>query len=226
MSIKSYLFDKAVDLTHDLENNMPVYPGDPPPFFAQIKTIQKDGVNISNLNLGSHTGTHVDAPRHFIEGGMTIDEIRIQDLIGEAVVADFSFKPIGDGITRSDIETACEGIQLDEGDILLCFTGCSEHWGDDSITRNFTYLTGEGARYVISKRIRAVGIDFLSIERFRSITHDTHRELLSHGIFIVESLSKELKKFLGQRILFMALPLKFKGGDGAPCRAFAVPISS
>ena len=113
--------------------------------------------------------------------------------------------------------------ELKEGDILLLYTGCSQLWGNSEINSDFTYLSGEAAEYLVSKRIRAVGIDFLSIEEFHSQDHKTHKTLLSNGIFIIESLNKELKRFVGQRILFMSFPMKFKGGDGAPCRAVAVP---
>lgn len=227
MSLRStYSFQKAVDLTQELANGMPVYPGDPQPSFERAKTIPKNGVNISDLKLGSHTGTHVDAPLHFVQGGKSVDQLQVSELIGEAVVADLSFKKIGEGITTQDLKKALEGKEVSEGDIVICFTGCSEHWGEEKVNSNFTYLTGEGARYLVSKKVRGVGIDFLSIEQFHSSTHETHKELLQNGVFIIESLSKELKQFLGQRILFMALPIKFKDGDGAPCRAVAVPIST
>jgi arylformamidase len=219
-----YLFERAVDLTQELANGMPVYPGDPVPRFDRAKTIPRDGVNISQMTLGSHTGTHVDAPLHFVPTGKPIDKIPVTDLIGEAIVGDFSFKPIGSGVTVDDLEKVLGKIGLRAGDIVLCYTGSSEHWGDESVSRNFTYLTGDGAKYLVSKKVRAVGIDFLSIEKFHSSNHETHKELLEHGIYIIESLSKELKQFLGQRILFEALPIKFHDGDGAPCRAVGVPI--
>ena len=222
-SFDSYDFSKAVDVTHELTNGMPSYPGDPVPSFRRTSTIEKDGVNVSRLELGSHTGTHMDAPCHFVTGGISIDEIPVTQLIGEAIVGDFSFKERGSGITTDDLRKVLEANNLAAGDILLCYTGCSDLWGDPKVNSDFTYLSGEGAEYLVSKKIRAVGIDFLSIEEFHSKDHMTHKTLLSNGIFIVESLSKELKRFVGQRILFLTLPIKFKGGDGAPCRALAIP---
>lgn len=226
LATKKYRFDLAVDLTQELANGMPVYPGDPQPSFERAKTIAKNGVNISDLKLGSHTGTHVDAPLHFVEGGKSVDQLPVNQLIGEALVVDFSFKKMGEGITASDLKKALDEKELNDGEIIICFTGCSDHWGDPKVNSNFTYLTGEGAKYLVSRKVRAVGIDFLSIEQFHSSTHETHKELLRNGVFIVESLSKDLKRFLGEWILFMALPIKFKDGDGAPCRAVAVPITS
>ncbi len=226
--VYAYDFESAVDLTQELENDMPVYPGDPIPVFKRTKTISKNGVNLSDLNLGSHTGTHIDAPRHFFEEGTPLDKIPVSDFIGEAIVLDLSFKTVGEGISPEDLERALaktSSSNLKVGDIVLCFTGCSRLWGRPEVNSNFTYLTAEGAKLLVSKMVRAVGIDFLSIEKFGSKTHDTHKELLGHGVFIVESLSKELERFLNQRILFMCFPIKFKDGDGAPCRAVAVPIS-
>jgi arylformamidase len=219
-----YRFEKAVDLTHGLENEMPIYPGDPRVSFEPAKTIEKDGVNVTKLFMGSHTGTHMDAPSHFIQDAERIDEIPISKLIGEALVLDFSSKPIGSGISATDLRGELEG-RVREGDFLLCYTGCSERWGDPSLNSNFTYLALDGAEYLVSKKIRAFGIDFLSVEKFGMIGAPTHKELLSNGVFIIESLSKELKQFCGKRILFISLPMKIQYlGDGAPARAIGVPI--
>lgn len=219
-----YMFDKAIDLTHELKNGMPIYPGDPSPSFEPAATLKKDGVNLTRMVLGSHTGTHMDAPKHFVEGGESIDSIPVTQLVGEALVLDFSSKPFGSGITSEELRQKLEGVAR-EGDIILCYTGCSAKWGDPSVNSNYTYLTPEGARYLVSIKARAFGIDFLSVEKFHAKSPDTHKQLLSHGVFIIESLSKELAQFLGKRILFISLPIKLSSGDGAPCRALAVPIS-
>jgi len=219
-----YDFKHPVDLTHVLENGMPVYPGDPAPSFENYSTLAKNGVNLTRIVMGSHTGTHIDAPRHFIEKGIGVDLIGPEKLIGEAYVADFSRKPIGFGISSEDVHKIDENVKPD--DIVACYTGCSEHWDEDSIRTNYTYLTKEAADYFVSKKVRAVGIDYLSVEKFRATEPVAHRALLGNGIFIVESLSSALKKFVGRRILLICLPIKLGNGDGAPCRAIAVPIIS
>ena len=220
-----YLFEKAVDLTHHLRNGMPIYPGDPPPAFASYATLEKDGVNVTRLTLGSHTGTHLDAPKHFIQDGIGIDQIPPNKLVGEAYVTDLSNKPIGSGITAQDLRQKLDG-RVAEDDIVVCYTGCSEHWGDETVTRNYTYLTAEAADYLVSKRVRAVGIDFLSVEKFKAPDPVVHKTLLGNGIFIVESLNKATKQFVGCRILMICLPIKLQGGDGAPARVVAVPINT
>ena len=202
---------------------MPIYPGDPSPSFEKYSTLQKNGVNLTKLTMGSHTGTHLDAPKHFIPDGIGIDQIPPDRLIGEAYVADLSEKPIGSGITSQDLERELDG-KVVKDDILVVYTGCSEHWGDVAITRGYTYLTADAAGYLVSKRVRAVGIDFLSVEKFDSPEPLTHKTLLRNGIFIIESLSKAVKQFVGKRILVICMPIKLQDGDGAPARVVAIPI--
>ncbi len=211
-----------MDLTHHLRNGMPVYPGDPLPSFESCATLQRDGVNLTKLVMGSHTGTHLDAPKHFIQDGIGIDQIPPSKLIGEAYVADLSKKEIGSGITAEDLRELRGPIGPD--DIVACYTGCSKRWGDDSVRKNYTYITADAADYLVSRRIRAVGIDFLSVEKFKAAEPVAHRILLSNGIFIIESLSDALERFVGKRILMICMPIKLEGGDGAPARVIAVPI--
>src|ERR1700733_13313302 len=104
-----YMFEEAVDLTQELVNGMPIYPGNPVPSFKSYATLAKNGVNLTSLTLGSPTGTHTDAPRHFIRNGIGVDQIPPKKLIGEAYVADISYKPIGSGITSSDLKSKLEG---------------------------------------------------------------------------------------------------------------------
>ena len=218
-----YLFEKATDLTHELRNGMPVYPGDPSPSFVSYATLEKNGVNLTKLILGSHTGTHIDAPRHFIPDGIGVDEIPPSKLVGEAYVCDLSSKPIGSGITGSDLRKNLEE-KIAKDDIVVCYTGCSEHWGDEPVSSNYTYLTENAAEYLVSKRVRAVGIDFLSVEKFRAPNPVAHKALLGNGIFIIESLSRATKQFVGKRILMICMPIKLQNGDGAPSRIIGVPI--
>jgi kynurenine formamidase len=218
-----YLFEKATDLTHHLRKGMPIYPGDPSPSFEKYSTLQKNGVNLTKITMGSHTGTHLDAPRHFVPHGIGIDKIPPNKLIGEAYVADLSKKPIGSGITSKDLRRELEE-KIVRDDIVVIYTGCSEHWGDKSINRDYTYLTGDAAEYLVSKKVRAVGIDFLSVEKFKAAEPVVHKRLLSNGIFIIESLSSALNQFVGKRILMICMPIKLQDGDGAPSRVVGVPI--
>jgi arylformamidase len=218
-----YVFEKAVDLTHELHNGMPVYPGDPSPSFVSYATLEKDGVNLTKLTLGSHTGTHIDAPRHFIPNGIGVDKISPSKLVGEAYVADLSSKPIGSGITGRDLHENLEG-RIAGDEIVVIYTGCSDHWGEESIRSNYTYLTLDAAEYLVSKKVRAVGMDFLSVEKFRAPDPVAHKTLLRKGIFIIESLSQATKQFVEKKILIICMPIKLQNGDGAPSRVIGVPI--
>ncbi|MHB1908555.1 MAG: cyclase family protein [Nitrososphaerales archaeon] len=217
-----YAFEKAVDLSHELTNGMPIYPGDPAPSFERTATIEKNGVNLTRLVLGSHTGTHTDAPIHFVSGAMPLDKIPVKSFIGEALVVDLSKKPIGSGIVSDDLKLVDSQIRKD--DIVLLYTGCSKYWGDPKMNSNYTFCTGEVADYLVSKKVRGVGIDFLSIEKFKAEEPIVHKTLLKNGIYIIESLSKDLAQFCGTRILLISLPIKLENGDGAPSRTIAVPI--
>jgi arylformamidase len=216
-----YSFEGALDLTHTLENGMPVYPGDPSPSFERYATIEKEGVNLTRLVLGSHTGTHIDAPKHFIQGGEGIDRIPPSSFVGEAFAIDVSYREVGSAVTREDVERHSALIR--RGDAVLLYTGCSEMWGDESVLRNYTHLSSESAEYLVSLGARCVGIDFLSVEAFNARDPVVHRTLLSSGVYIIESLSSSLKRLTGRRFLLISLPLKLKDGDGAPCRAVALP---
>ena len=220
----NYKFDEVVDLTHDLTNGMPIYPGDPAPSFESYATLEKNGVNLTRLVLGSHTGTHMDAPKHFIPGGISIDKIPAKSLIGEAYVADLSQLPLGSGIKADDLTSRLDRVSLKDV-ILICYTGCSNHWLEENMRKNYTYLTGEASDYLVSRGVRGVGIDFLSVEAFGAKEAVSHKKLLGNGIFIIESISEAVSRFLGKRILLICLPLRLEGGDGAPSRVLAVPIS-
>src|SRR5215813_8522286 len=114
------------DLTHLIYPDMQTYPGDPQPEFQPLFTLGKDKVNITRLIMGSHTGTHVDAPRHFISTGTGVDKVPLENFIGEAVILDMSKKSIGEGITNIDLDTYSKIVKT--GDIILLYTGASDHW--------------------------------------------------------------------------------------------------
>lgn len=211
-----------MDLTNTIENGMTVYIGDPIPKISKFKTLARDGVNVSVMKLGTHTGTHVDAPVHFIRGGRAIDELPVESFTGEAVVLDFSDKPGGSAITASDLER--HSGEIKKGIIVLLYTGFSKRWKDRSARRRFTYLDGDAARWLVEKKVKAVGIDYLSVERFGATDPIAHVTLLASGIPIIESLNQNLSKLIGRKILLVCLPIKLGGRDGAPARAMAYPL--
>lgn len=212
----------AVDLTQTIENGMTIYVGDAVPKISSYKRLEKDGVNLTVFTLGSHTGTHVDAPMHFVKGGKTLDQLPAESFVGEATVLDFSNIKAGKEITASDLQEHASDVK--KGDIVLLYTGLSRRWGDPRARRTITYLGGEGARWLVERGAKAVGIDYLSVERFGAKVPVAHVTLLSHGVPIIESLNKNLSRFTGQRVLLFCLPIKLGGRDGAPARAIVYPL--
>jgi arylformamidase len=211
------------DLTHLITQEMPVYPGDPQPEFKPIATIEKQKVNITRIVIGSHTGNHVDVQKHFIANGNSIDKEPLDKIMGEAVTLDISNINIGDGITGSDLENYSKVVK--HKDILLLYTGTSDKWTkDDSIRNNFTYLEPSAADWIVDHKIKCVGIDTLSMEKYGFKEGLTHKKLLSNGIGIIENLNSNLKKIISMRTFLICMPLPLEGVDGTPARAVAFAI--
>jgi len=188
-----------------------VYPGDPPPRIEQAKAIRAGDVcNVSLLTMGSHTGTHVDAPYHFIDGGARLGEVALERMVGEALVVDLRGRAAVDA-------AALESAALRTGDILLCRTDNSWRWEKAEFQRDFVYLTLDAAGLLVERGIRAVGIDYLSIEQFGSSDFPVHHRLLGAGVFVIEGL--DLRAVEPGRYTLVCLPLKFPDLDGAPARA-------
>ena len=188
-----------------------VYPGDPPPRIEQAKAIRAGDVcNVSLLTMGSHTGTHVDAPYHFIDGGARLGEVALERMVGEALVVDLRGRAAVDA-------AALESAPLRTSDILLCRTDNSWRWEKAEFQRDFVYLTLDAAGLLVERGIRAVGIDYLSIEQFGSRDFPVHHRLLGAGVFVIEGL--DLRAVEPGRYTLVCLPLKFPDLDGAPARA-------
>jgi arylformamidase len=212
------------DLTRLITQDMPVYPGDPQPEFKPIYTIENQKVNVTRIVVGSHTGTHVDAQKHFIANGNSIDKEPLDKFMGEAVTLDLSSINIGNGITGSDLENYSKVVK--NKDILLLYTGTSEA-KNDTIRTNFTYLEPSAADWIVDHEIKCVGIDTSSVEKYGFNTSNeslTHKKLLSNGIGIIENLNANLKKIASTRSFLICMPLPLEGVDGAPSRAIAFTV--
>lgn len=209
-------------MTHLIHKDMSVYPGEPEPEFDPIFMLGTDKVNVTKLTIGSHTGTHVDAPKHFISNGKSIDKVFLDRYIGEAVILDMSKKKVGRGIIDSDLDKQREVIRA--GDILLLYSGTSNTWNRKSTRKNFAYLEPSAAKWIVDHKIKCVGIDSYSVEKYGFTEGWTHKILLSKGIGIIEGLNSNLKKFLRKRMFLVCLPLLIKGIDGSPARAVLFDI--
>ena len=202
---------RVIDISVPNGPTQHVYPGDPPPRVEQAKAIRAGDVcNVSLLTMGSHTGTHVDAPYHFIDGGARLGEVALERMVGEALVVDLR------GCAAVDA-AALASAPLRTGDILLCRTDNSWRWEKAEFQRDFVYLTLDAAGLLVERGIRAVGIDYLSIEQFGSSDFPVHHRLLGAGVFVIEGL--DLRAVEPGRYTLVCLPLKFPDLDGAPARA-------
>lgn len=199
-----------VDVTVPVRDGMVHWPDNPPievrPYLAMAKG---DAANVSHLSLGVHSGTHVDAPVHFIAGGMGVDAMPLDRLLGDVRVLEFSSGP---AITADALRAHAPR----QGERLLFKTRNSSHWRDATAFQpGFTYLSSDGARYLVDVGVRTVGIDYLSIAGMDEGVK-THRLLLEAGVCIIEGL--DLTRVEPGDWEMLCLPLRLKDGDGAPAR--------
>lgn len=203
----------VVDISVPIHDAMSVYRGNPAVRVRPAMTLARDGVNLSEICLGSHTGTHVDAPRHFVRGGVGIDRVDLKRFVGSAWVADL--RDVRRGIAAEDLERA--GIPRGTSRVLLR-TRNSRLWHPArAFTTEFVYLAPDGADWLLQRGVRLVGIDYLSIEGFHLTGAPTHRRLLGAGVPIVEGL--DLYRAEPGRWNMIALPLRMENGDAGLTRA-------
>ena len=206
------------DISVPIRPGMPVWDNEIAVEVKPLSTIPPDVAAVSRLAFGSHTGTHVDPPSHFIEGGVGVDQLPLEAMIGPCVVRRFDERF---EITADQLEAA----NIPEGtERLLLATPGSDLWDLPDFSFDYTGLGLSGAEWCIQRGIRLVGIDYLSIERSDSPTKfSTHTTLLGAGVVILEGL--DLRGVPEGEYNLVCLPLKVQGGDGAPARAVLLPIA-
>jgi arylformamidase len=191
------------------------YPGNPPIEIEPQQEIARGGSsNVSKISFGSHTGTHVDAPKHFFDDGVGVDAIPLEVLMGDAVLVDVGSEVMAVGEAELRLH------ELDGHTRVLIKTRNSSFIREREFVRDYTYLAPDGAAYLASLGVKLVGVDYLSIEQFHSGHHKTHRTLLERGIVIVEGL--DLSEPPSGPYELRCLPLRLAGLDGAPARAVLV----
>lgn len=204
-----------IDVSVTIRPRMPIYEGDPGVDIALARSIERgDAANVSRVELGAHTGTHVDAPRHFIPDGPGADKLRLEHFIGPCVVADAT-------AARGRIDgELIESLDLDPGTMrVLLKTANSRLWERDWFTADFARLDASGAHALVRHGVRLVGIDYLSIGDAAA-----HRTLLDRGLGVIEGL--DLRPVDPGSYFLVCLPLKIADCDGAPARAALLPLTS
>jgi arylformamidase len=201
------------DITVPIRSGMPVYEGDPGIEIKPWSALSDgDSSNVSFLHFGAHTGTHVDAPAHFILGGRKIDDLSLETLIGPARVI-----RVPDELLEIDLEFVgkCDLAQVER---VLFHTRNSGFWSE-GFRKDFTHLTPEAADKLVELGIKLVGTDYLSIEKFHSGHHRTHLTLLSKNVVIVEGLNLSNVPAADYELICLPLKIAEGAGDGAPARA-------
>ena len=212
---------KVIDLTLTVSENIPTFPGSPQPNFINWESIEKDGYNLELLFLSTHTGTHIDAPYHFVKKGQKIHEIMTRRLVTEAVLIKIR-KGANQGITKSDIQKfEKKNGKIDDGSTVIFHTGWQKNLKKKSYFLKNPGLTVSGGNYLASKKINLVGIDSPSIDLGINNKFSVHHVLAKNGILIVENLSN-LEKIHSEKFHLIVAPLKLKNATGSPVRAMAL----
>jgi len=199
---------KTYDVTIPITHNMTVYPGDKDVIYKRTCTIEKEGYNWSELSCGTHLGTHMDAPIHFVNDGKTLDDFPFELMVTKVEVVEISNEMI-------DKKTLQE-INIPIWDIVFFKTRNQELWKQKEFSPDFVSITPDGAEYLVEKGTKLVGIDYRSIETHYTHEYPVHKILLGNNTFIIEGLY--LNKVSPGTYKLYCFPLRLDKGDGGPVR--------
>jgi arylformamidase len=206
-----------VDISVQLRSGMVHWPNNPPVRIERMLDMDRgDVANVSTIGFGSHTGTHMDAPVHFVRGGEGIDRMPLGATMGRARVIE-----IQDPVSVKPDELESHGISRGER-ILFKTRNSAGRWREDGFIEYFVYVSQEAARYLADRGAMIVGVDYISVGGFYEDGPDTHHALPGAGIWIIEGFDDLSGVDPGGHEL-ICLPLKVKDGDGAPARALLRP---
>ena len=212
-----------IDLTHPIHSGMMAYPGDPEISLKEAMTHEVDYCHVDYLQCGSHAGTHIDAPYHFLVDGKHITDYPVSRFLGEGIVWDLRHKKAGEAITAEDALPLQEKIQ--RGDFVVLQTGWFEKYGTDDYY-DHPYISKEAAELLVELGASIVAVDFLNVDPTRWEQWDAHPVFLGNEVLIVENLNNSTSLDADRRYCFCFAPLKLQGSDGAPIRAFAIESES
>jgi arylformamidase len=206
-----------IDISMPLRNGMVHWPGDPAPAFDLLASIEKGSVcNVTRMAMSAHTGTHMDAPRHFVENGVTMEQMPLDATVGRCRVIAIENT---EAIRRVELEPH----DPQPGERLLFKTiNSARCFQTDAFYDDFVYLANDGAKFLAERRVRAVGVDYISIGGFHKDLVRTHLTILGAGIWVIEGLN--LSAVEPGHYELICLPLLMPGADGAPARALLRPI--
>lgn len=209
---------RTYDITLTISPDLPTWPGEPSVVLERVNKIEEGAnANVSRIDMSVHTGTHVDAPYHFLQEGIGVDQLLLKTLSGRAYVLHL---PDVDVITAEILKDSSIPPRTRR---VLVRTRNSEYWAyqETKFQTNFVGLSADGAEYLVGRGVRLVGVDYLSVAPYKE-SRPTHEILLKAGVVIVEGL--DLSQVSQGRYTFYCLPLKLAGSDGAPARAILIGV--
>ncbi|MCB1224885.1 MAG: cyclase family protein [Verrucomicrobiales bacterium] len=206
-----------IDVTVPLRDGMPTWPGDPVCRITRAVSMEEGAVcNLTELHLSAHTATHMDAPRHFIAQGLTMEQMPLEAVIGPCRVLDL--QAVEGQITPADLEPH----EIGAGERLLLKTrNSAEAWPQDRFVEDFISIRADTGQYLVDRGVMTVGVDYLSIGGFEKDGVETHQIMLGAEIWVIEGL--DLSAVEPGNYELLCLPLKIEGADGAPCRVLLRP---
>ena len=209
---------KILDLSHNISPDMPVYPGTEPPVISNEYGIEDDGFYERKITLYSHTGTHMDAPAHIIQGSETLDEFTTESFFGKAFVLELTQlkKQLIDVADLKSHQDTLKNLEF-----LLLHTGWSRFWGTKKYFKDYPVLSGEAAQWLKTFHLKGIGLDTISADRADSKDFPIHKVFLKNHTLIIENLTN-LDTIPSKTFLFSCFPLKFANADGSPVRAVAI----
>ncbi len=204
------------DVSVPIHPQMVVWPGDPEPVVRLLSSRgQNAAATVRQISLSTHAGTHVDAPEHFVTGGRTVDQIQLERMVGECQVVEVRSEEAA--ISPRDLQSAWPGDYSGPSRVLLKTLNSRRRLLEDGMFhRDFQALSGDAARWLVDHGVITVGIDYYSIEPFRTPGHPAHMALLSHDVLVIEGVN--LADILPGRYRLLCLPIRIAGSDGAPTR--------
>ncbi|MFK4786178.1 cyclase family protein [Fusobacterium sp. MFO224] len=213
---------KIIDLTHGISENISVFPGSMLPKIEKVSTVQKDGFNESLLTMLSHTGTHVDAPKHIFSQGKSLDKFSVDSFVGKAFVVDTrNMDPKGE-IKIEDINM--ESFQ--QADFILFYNGLDKKFGKKEFLTDYPVPSRELIDLINSHNKKGIGFDTIGLDRLENENLDLHKRLFKNNNIInienLNNLDKIIHEIKDGLFTFIVLPLKFKNSDGAPVRAIGI----
>ena len=207
---------RIIDVSRRIKTGMTVWPGDDGVTIELNSSIKMgDPCNVSSMHMGLHTGTHIDAPRHFLDGMEDIASLDLSKYIGYVKVFELN---VSECITADDIKE----LYIEEGDAVFFKTSNSDISNVEEFRKDYIYIDKSASEFLVEKGVKTVGIDYLSIDGYYTEGYLSHYTLLSRGIGVIEGLY--LKEVEPGKYFFSCLPLNIEGVDGSPARAVLLEL--